>query len=117
MQLNYGIIRMALFSLGEFFVVVEYCVNGDLYNYVKKNRIDLSARFGRKESGTSIQYFTRLRIAFDIANGMNYLSTKGVSLSIFIYLFITTLPNTDIQHSTITDKSPQNYIGRVTTTV
>ncbi|CAB4031312.1 tyrosine- kinase receptor Tie-1 isoform X3, partial [Paramuricea clavata] len=61
---------------GAFYVVVEYCVNGDLYNYVKKYRTDLSST-GRKGNGTSIEYFTRLRIAFDVANGMSYLSTKG----------------------------------------
>ncbi|XP_028404174.1 ephrin type-A receptor 4a-like [Dendronephthya gigantea] len=61
---------------GEFNVVVEYCANGDLYNYVKKNRLDLSSQ-GLKGTGTTIEYVTRLRISFDIANGMAYLATKG----------------------------------------
>jgi serine/threonine protein kinase len=69
---------MVFFSSGALYVVVEYCVNGDLYNYVKKYRTDLSSK-GWKESGTSIEYVKRLRIAFDVANGMSYLSTKGVT--------------------------------------
>ena len=66
-----------LFAKDVLYVVVEYCANGDLYNYVKKRRTDHSW-LGQKESGTSIEYVTRLRIAFDVANGMNYLSTKQV---------------------------------------
>ena len=67
-------------------MVVEYCANGDLHNYVKKHRTDLSW-MGKKDSGTSIDYVTRLRIAFDVANGMSYMSTKGVCIGINQILF------------------------------
>ena len=62
-------------------MVVEYCANGDLYNYVKKYRTDTNW-FGQKDGGTSIDYVTKLRIAFDVANGMSYMSTKGVCAKI-----------------------------------
>lgn len=57
-------------------VVVEYCANGDLYKYLRAHRRDLSWQ-GEHDSGTSIDSVTRLRIAFDTVNGMNYLATKG----------------------------------------
>lgn len=57
-------------------MVVEYCINGDLHKYLRKHRTDPS---GTGVSGTDIDYVIRLRIAFDTANGMSYLSTKGVS--------------------------------------
>ena len=72
---------LSLLFSGPLHVVVEYCINGDLFNYVRKNRVDLSNK-GRKECGTSIEYVIRLRIAFDIANGMDYLTTRGVCLKI-----------------------------------
>ena len=55
---------------------------------------------------------------FNVFN-YNFLNENyNLIMQLIIYLCITTSPNTDIQYSTITtDKSPQNYIGRVTTTV
>ena len=58
--------------------MVEYCENGDLYKYLKKHRNE-AKWVGDPDGGTTIEYISRIRIAFDIANGMSYLSTKGVS--------------------------------------
>lgn len=59
--------------------MVEYCANGDVHQYLKKHQSDLSW-LGEPDGGTSIEYVTRLRIASDVANGMNHLAAKEVSI-------------------------------------
>lgn len=63
-------------NIDNYLVVVEYCENGDLYKYLKKHRNE-AKWVGDPDGGTTIEYISRIRIAFDIANGMSYLSTKG----------------------------------------
>ena len=57
-------------------MIVEFCENGNLLGYLKKNRKDLPS----KESAfvTSLEPVIRLKFALEVSKGMGYLEEKKV---------------------------------------
>lgn len=62
--------------LGPLWIVVEFCENGNLLSYLKKNRDDVSTKEGTFV--TSLDPLTRVRMAYDVSKGMHFLEDKKV---------------------------------------
>ncbi len=63
--------------LGPLLVIVEYCENGCLLSYLKKNRVEVP---DKGTFVTSLDQLTRERFAYDVSKGMKYLEERKVSL-------------------------------------
>ena len=68
--------------LGPLWIVVELCEHGNLLNFLRKNRQEISDKTGGFIS--SLDPLLRVRIAYDVSKGMHYLEDKKVNLIGFV---------------------------------
>ena len=65
--------------VGSLWIVVELCENGNLLNFLRKNRQETSEDSSATIS--SLDSLVRVRIAYDVSKGMHYLEDNKVRYS------------------------------------